>query len=58
MLQAHIQKYIKYVNACSWKSHKNMLTHSYENNYHMKISYLPRHNMKIFPQIIIEVNSW
>jgi len=53
MLQAHIQKYLKYVNACSWKSHKNMLTHSYENNYHI----YPNKTRGLFPQIIFEVNS-
>jgi hypothetical protein len=51
MLQAHIQKYLKYVNASSWKSHKNMLTHSYENNYHI----YPNISWGFFPQIIIEV---
>lgn len=54
MLQAHIQKYLKYVNACSWKSHKNMLTQSYKNNYHI----YPNTTWEFFPQSLSRYLVW
>jgi hypothetical protein len=54
MLQAHMQKYLKYVNVCSWKSHKNMLIQSYKNNYHI----YPNTTWEYFPQSTSRYLVW
>ena len=54
MLQTYVQKYLYYEKACSWKSHKNMLTQSHENDYHI----YPNITWEFFPKSSLKYWVW